>query len=353
MKYIIDGRHLTGNISGVQRYLREVLAEMDKFVPEGEIEVLVPKNNSVLPQYKNIKVIELGYCKNILWSQFIFPFYAVTHKKQGLYLCTTVPYLYPRGIVVIHDVMLKRYKNLARSFKFLSRIALKLNYFLSTKFCSHIMTVSQTSKNDLMEFYKVPSSRITIAPNAYQHINAISEDTNLFTKYPFIKNGEFFLALSANRWQKNFHWVVEVAKNNPEKQFIIVGGTDRLQKNANNEVTKNVFYLGYVSDETVKALYTHCCAFLFPSICEGFGIPPMEALACGAKIIVSNVSCLPEIYKKAAYYIDPYKYDYDLDTVLEQSVEDSSSVLDCFSWEKTAKIIYDILVRENSCHAKN
>ena len=69
----------------------------------------------------------------------------------------------------------------------------------------------------------------------------------------------------------------------------------------------NVKLLGYVSDGQVKWLMQNCKAFIFPSYYEGFGIPPLEALSVGAKIVVGNAASLPEIYKKSAYYIDPEK----------------------------------------------
>ncbi len=95
----------------------------------------------------------------------------------------------------------------------------------------------------------------------------------------------------------------------------------------------------------MKALYKNCKAFLFPSIMEGFGIPPMEALFNGVPIIISNTSSLPEIYEDCAHYIDPYKYDYSLDELLKEPVASSDKVLNKFSWEKSAKQWYELIER--------
>ena len=87
----------------------------------------------------------------------------------------------------------------------------------------------------------------------------------------------------------------------------------------------------------------HCRAFIHPAIYEGFGIPPLEALSCGADIIVSTATCLPEIYKNSAHYIDPYNYDVDLDNLLKQPVESRESVLERFDWSVEAKKLLSLL----------
>ena len=86
-----------------------------------------------------------------------------------------------------------------------------------------------------------------------------------------------------------------------------------------------------------------CKAFIHPAIYEGFGIPPLKALACGAKVIVSTATCLPEIYKDAAYYIDPYDYKVDLEALLGNSVASRETVLGRFDWQREAEKLLRIL----------
>jgi glycosyltransferase involved in cell wall biosynthesis len=87
----------------------------------------------------------------------------------------------------------------------------------------------------------------------------------------------------------------------------------------------------------------NCKAFLFPSIYEGFGIPPLEALSHGTKIIISNAACLPEIYGDCAYYIDPYDYEVDLEKLLKCEVKPPDECLSRYSWEKSAKILLSVI----------
>ena len=81
----------------------------------------------------------------------------------------------------------------------------------------------------------------------------------------------------------------------------------------------------------------HCKAFLHPAVFEGFGIPPLEALSQGAKILLSNASCLPELYGDTAAYFDPCGYDVDLDALLAQPVSKPDKLLEKYSWDKTAR----------------
>ena len=95
----------------------------------------------------------------------------------------------------------------------------------------------------------------------------------------------------------------------------------------------------------VGSLYKNCKAFIFPSIHEGFGIPPMEALSQGAKIIVANTTCLPEIYQGCAIYVDPYDTNVDLDKLLKDNeVDDSNKVLARYSWKESALKLYKLII---------
>ena len=107
--------------------------------------------------------------------------------------------------------------------------------------------------------------------------------------------------------------------------------------------TENMFFTGYISDGQIKSLMSHCKAFIHPAIYEGFGIPPLEAMSCGATLILSTATCLPEIYGKSAHYIDPYCYDIDLDVIVQEHVEKSQIVLEKYNWSIEAKKLLHII----------
>ena len=120
--------------------------------------------------------------------------------------------------------------------------------------------------------------------------------------------------------------------------FVVAGGKDLRAFGDDTEAkdTHNVFYPGYVSDAENAALMKHCKLFLHPAVFEGFGIPPLEALALGAPIALANATCLPELYGDTARYFDPYDYDTDLDKLAAQPVAAPDEVLQKYSWDKTA-----------------
>jgi len=340
-KIVIDGRHLVGMTGGVQRYLHEILNELDKIASPDDYEILVPKKLDVKNQYKNIKIIKYGNLNGLLWEQLCLPFYIWKNKAYGIFPCTIVPLLYPKGIAILHDVMMAKHPELADSFS--NPIAKKLllvNYKIAATHADIIITVSENSKKDIIELYHTNPQNIYIAGNAWQHINRIQYDESWKDTYPQLKSGEFYFSLSANRKQKNFKWIYEMAKRNPHTIFAMAGTQEEWQREQEYSAP-NIIHMGYISDEVIKSLMHHCKAFLFPSLYEGFGIPPMEALAAGAKIIIANTSCLPEIYQDSAYYIDPNSYDIDLDNLLCQKVAPPENVLNRFGWDISAKKIND------------
>ena len=108
-------------------------------------------------------------------------------------------------------------------------------------------------------------------------------------------------------------------------------------------IPSNVIFTGYISDEQIKTLMRNCKAFIYPSLYDGFGLPPLEALSQGAQVICSNAACLTEVYGNSVHYIDPYDADVDLNSLLDKYVDTPEAVLNKYSWEKSARELYDLL----------
>ncbi|MCD7817389.1 MAG: glycosyltransferase family 4 protein [Bacteroides sp.] len=207
--------------------------------------------------------------------------------------------------------------------------------------CKYIVTVSEYSKKDIVEQLNVPPERVIVIPNGWQHMTKIGLDDSVFGRYDLLKKGKYYYAMGNIMPHKNFKWIVETAKRNPDCTFAIAGNMHELSNKAELKLD-NVLYLGRVTDEENKSLIKYCKAFIHPAFLEGFGIPPMEALTFGRPIIVSNTSCMPEIYGGAAHYVDPYRYDYGLDTLLLEHVENPETVLNKYSWEQSGRHWYEL-----------
>lgn len=347
-KYTINGRFLTKKLSGQERFARELIAELDKICEPGEFEIVTPEYAKDIPSYKNIKVIKYGKVKSHLWEQTNFLWYLLKNKGTGLNLCTTCPLLKP-DINTIHDISMtvnkQWYTNL---YGRLSRIWHGMMKFTSVHFAKKILTVSEFSKKEMVRVLKANPDKIYVLGNGWQHYKRVGMDDKIFDKIKKLKKGEYYFAASSLTPQKNFKWLKEAAEKNPNCQFAIAGKIEGLSNagDVKNNL-ENVIYLGFVSDEEMKSLMANCKAFIHPALYEGFGITPMEALSVGAELIISNAACLPEIYGKSAHYIDPYNSDVDLDKLLKEDVEPAEKVLEKYSWEKFAKMLYDLLNNEN------
>jgi glycosyltransferase involved in cell wall biosynthesis len=114
----------------------------------------------------------------------------------------------------------------------------------------------------------------------------------------------------------------------------------------------NVFFTGYISDIELVQLYQKAKLFVYPSLYEGFGIPPLEAMACGTPVIVSNVASLPEVCEDAAYYVNPYDVNNiaeGIKTVLKDEILQKELIqkglarVKLFSWEKSTNKLIDII----------
>jgi glycosyltransferase involved in cell wall biosynthesis len=149
--------------------------------------------------------------------------------------------------------------------------------------------------------------------------------------------------------RKNIKWIIKYAQENPDSLFVISGislPTVNI-KELDNPLPKNIILLGYLDDFKVKALMEKCKAFIQPSYYEGFGIPPLEALGCGAQIIIANAASLPEIYGNTAHYIDPFDTHINLDELINQTLDPPDKILQMYSYDVSALQVYS-LIKENN-----
>ena len=196
-----------------------------------------------------------------------------------------------------------------------------------------------------MREYCIDSERIVIIPDAWQHYNRITPDYSIFDLTPSIRKKKYYYAMGSMGAHKNFRWIIENARKYPKYMFVVSGRIDKKLYAGIEDFTdyKNIIYVGYVSDEIAKALMMECKAFVFPSLYEGFGIPPMEALSCNTNVIISDIPVHREIYGDSVSYLDPYNSELDLENICFKH-EDIDKVLDRFSWVSSAKNLYELMV---------
>lgn len=339
-KIVFNGQFLARRMTGQERFAYETIVELDKLVGKDKIELVVPPNAHNIPLLQNIKVVETGRLKGIIWEQISLGIYTIKKKAISLNLCSVMPIIKP-GIICIHDLSYKVNPQYCKNlYGKLSQVWHKIFYHLAWAFSPIIYTVSNYSKQQMIDIYKVKPEKIHVIENGWQHFRTVVEDDGIFQKNTRLERNKYFFMLGSLSPNKNLEWIFEVAKKNPNEVFAVAGNIVSYGDDYKDRNLKNVELLGFVSDEEVKALMKNCKAFIFPSKFEGFGIPPLEALSVGAKIIVSNASCLPEIYGNAAVYIDPYDTNVNLNELLSKTTSGEKEVLEKYSFKHSAEKIY-------------
>lgn len=340
MKIVINGKFLTQRITGVQRYAREILKELDKICGESDIELAVPFGIKDFPQYENIRIVEVGKFHGNLWEQISFPRYVKKLKGVSLNLCNSAP-LSGKKVITIHDVKIKAHPEFF-SKKFLAWYNILFKNI--TKKSEKIITVSEFSKREIIKYYKVSPEKIHVIGNAWQHFERLKFDEGALKKYGLRKN-EFYFSMSSLEPNKNLQWIINAAENNKDSIFAVAGGINNkvfLQKETDSP--ENVKFLGYISDEEAKTLMRDCKAFLYPTIYEGFGIPPLEAISSGAKnIVVSDSEIMHEILEDSAIYVNPFVYNFKIEEVIDKE-NSFDQILAKFSWRRSAEELYDCLI---------
>ena len=350
-KFAINGIGLhSKEIYGVQRYTIELLKELDKIVEPEMLELVLPKGGARKYTFRNIIVTYLNNTySNVFEKQYWKRIQFKNHLKKSGRIGIDLVLCFPNGcdIIAIHDCIIEHFPENADTLKRkLGRILYISKVKKQIQSAKKIITVSEYSKKEICNYYHCNSKKIAIIPNAWQHFLAIKEDSSIISKLG-LTDREYFFSLGSRYAHKNFKWIKEAAKQNPGNVFV-VSGSDQLNSSdsyLNTHKVSNLMFTGYLSDEEVKALMRSCKAFILPSLCEGFGIPPMEAMSVEADCIVSKASCLPEIYQDAVWYINPLQYkNIDLSNIMHtKRTMTNQNVLDRFSWEKSANKLYALL----------
>lgn len=338
-KIIINGKFLSQKITGVQRYAREVLNRLDPLVSNLNIEIVMAEDAKDIPDFKNIAKKVLSGKASVFWEQIKLPLYIKKQNAIGLHLCHIAPILKP-DIVCIHDA------NVARNPQWFTK-KLVLWYGLIHWSCAlwakKILTVSNFSKKEIQDIFKISDSRIENIGSGWQHIERIPLCDDTLERFN-LKEKSFYFSLGTQAPHKNMRWVYQCAKNNPNELFLLSGSTyHKVFKKTTEELPNNVRYLGYLSDADVKTLMKNCKAFIFPSLYEGFGLPPLEALSMGTTIFASDIPIMREIFEDSVNYIDIQSQNYSLQSGFPNGSDKKASILGKYNWQFVAEKILKTL----------
>lgn len=351
-KILINGTFLVEKITGVQRYAIDIISEVDRLYKD-KYEFIIAVPNVVIENdygfnilYDNVKL------NRILWQQIRLPIIAKSINADILWSpCNIGPvFVGIPHIINMYDASV--FEGGIKWFNWKFVIYYKLMFKLLGRLSSYILVCSNFSKKELIKHNISTSEKLKV-------VYAAVSKKFLFNK--FNPNKEYYvLSVGSRDPRKNIASLLKAWNILPKNlrsnfKLLIVGSKSKSFREEfyNKHLDYyNVLFKGYVKDDELIDLYRNAMLFVYPSFYEGFGIPPLEAMACGCPCVVSNAASLPEVCGDAAYYVNPYDIE-DIARGIEKVLTDENLRQELvkkgfenvkrFSWEKSAQEIIQIL----------
>lgn len=359
MRIGIDGRYIQDHFPGIGRYTYNLVQALAKAAPEDSFVLLYN------PQLVNTRYdLERLKAPNVEVVSVDLPTFSLTEQYRssslirylGLDLFHSPYYIKPYflpcpSLVTIYDLIPKLYPQYMPSLW--KRAIFEVAIRLAVGGARQVICVSQSAKEDLVRLLGVLPSKVWVTPLGVDtQFNPVNEKAifNLCQKYDLPEG--YILYLGINKPHKNLVRLVEAfAKVKTGRKLVLAGKEDPRYREVHEAVKQlslqeRVVFLDQVPEDDLPALYGGAALFVFPSLYEGFGLPLLEAMACGVPVVCSSTSSLPEIAGRAAVMIDPLDVS-QLARALERVLEDSDLRASMreeglkqaahFSWERTAK----------------
>src|SRR6266404_2132065 len=316
----LDGYPLSEPLTGVGHYTLELARALARNFPSDQFELVSPRpfagsmvEDNKLPNLSFVKA-KSSSVRGHWWSVGL-PLYA---RKASFDLFHGTNYELPlwnnrRTVLTVHDLSTLLFPELHR--RPLSRRA-RMRLPLAAKMASAIVTPTDAVKREVCEHLKIKREKVTAIHEAPRSLfRPVSGNESAATRKQLGVEDNFLLFVGTLEPRKNlltllkaFGQILEKTQTRP--QLVIAGGegwlmtqTEAFIKSA--EITDRLLFTGYLRDEELRALYSSCKAFIYPSLYEGFGLPPLEALACGAPVIATRIAALQETIGDAAMLVDP------------------------------------------------
>jgi glycosyltransferase involved in cell wall biosynthesis len=354
----INGRFLGQPLTGVQRFAFELTRALDQRIGAGALpeklksarwRLLAPEDVPETHEFRHIALERFGPFSGHLWEQT-----ALAHRAAGDILVGfggSGPLLHPRQLVVIHDVTIFRHpEGFSRAY----RMTHKLLGFGLTR-TARIATVSRFSRGELGTIFRVPPEKIPVIYNATDHFSGLAPDETVLERLG-LEGTNFLFMLGTLKPNKNVDFAIRAfdALSDRGWKLVIAGALDRsgVFKADAPVSADNLIFTGRLTDAEIVALERHAHAFVFPSLYEGFGIPPLEAMTQGCPVLAADIPAVREACGEAALYFDPrdraslegaMQQVMDADGEASGLIEKGRANLARFSWDKSAETLLSAL----------
>jgi glycosyltransferase involved in cell wall biosynthesis len=318
VRIAIDARKLRDY--GIGTYVRNVLRHLSRIDRDTEYVLLCRQNDCGIAAElgENFRSIPESAPAYSIREQLAVP---MDLRREGIDLFHAPHYVLPpltpcRSVVTIHDCI---------HLQFPQYLPNRLGYayartalWIAAHRSARVLTVSEASKRDILKYFNIPAGKIDVIYNAIDERfgqEPSAEDVSR-VKERYQLNDPYVLYAGNIKPHKNLERLIEAfhllrREGADQVKLLIIG--DEISKYATlrravhrYKLHQHVRFFGFVPDRTLAVLYRLAAVFVFPSLYEGFGLPPLEAMASGTPVITSNVSSLPEVVGDAALLIDPY-----------------------------------------------
>ncbi len=318
IRIALNAQLLAGEASyrsaGIHRYIYEVLRRLPQAAPDIAFTAFIGPR-SLAPEAAGIRWVRATWPTHrpairILWEQLVFPLLLAREEWSMLHAMAFVAPLAVRlpVVVTVYDLSFVHHPEAFRTW---NRIYLRLFTRLTCRRAAGILTISQATREDLIRLWRLPPERIGVAyPGVDPRFRPLPEEEVAAFRARYGLPDRFILYVGTLEPRKNLEVLLEaIARLSPPVPLILVGGRGWkpafLYRLRALEREGRARWIGFVPDAELPLWYNAATLFAYPSRYEGFGMPPLEAMACGTPVIVARASALPEVVGEAGLQIDP------------------------------------------------
>lgn len=363
MRIALDARKLRD--FGIGTYIRNILVELGRLDKTTEYVLLCkPEDVDRIPALgPNFRIVPERAKLYSIGEQFRVPLALARERVDLLHEphYTLPPATRCRAVVTIHDCIHLMFPDALPN-----RLAYgyaRASIWSAARQADRVLTVSEASKRDILRFVNVPPEKVSVIHNAIDErfLRAADEAQMDRVRQRYQLNDPFALYVGNIKPHKNVERLIDAfgrARTGDLAQLRLVIVGDEISKYPalrqavhRHRLDKHVRFLGFQPYETLSSFYRLARVFVFPSLYEGFGLPPLEAMACGTPVVTSNVSSLPEVAGDAALLVDPHDSEAIADAIRRAVTDDTlrASMIEkghararTFSWAQSVAAIHKI-----------
>lgn len=307
MKIAFDARTLSHGVTGDTTYLRSLLRSQAPLVPEDELVLYYrefdAEREALSAHYSNIRTQGLSFPIGWLWNQCALPLRLGRDGMNVLHAQYTLPYTAPCPMVVtIHDITFRLFPQWVAP-----RPRRLMNFLIpmAAHRAAKIITGSQCSKDDIVREFQIAPEKIVVTPYAsgsqFSPHEPLEAHERVSEAYPALA-GPFIAGIGLRGTRKNIGVVLRAILLLRERgawpgdmKFAVAGTREQFPDTEVEKLEDVMMFLGFVDDALLPSIYSAALCSVYPSLYEGFGLPVVEAMACGCPVLCSNTSSLPEV----------------------------------------------------------